>query len=329
MPTSFTDQFLSVDPFAPPPVGTSISVSSLGIVDQNDNGFIGQGQGDTINGSLVTASYAGDTVTINVSGVGLITYSGCTFYLENGQRVFTPTDGQVLQSGTFVSGTGVSGDAPVNVDDLTPLCFTAGTLIKTPSGLRQVELFKVGDLVETMDNGPQAIRWIDKQTIGSAALMAQPNLRPIRIQAGSLGSDLPVRDLLVSPQHRMLASNRMTERMFNAQEVLVAAKQLVAMNGIDVADDVEEVTYVHFLCDQHELVFAEGAVSETLHTGAEAMKSVSEVARQEIFSIFPELRDRDPDNMPTEGARIFVKGRMGHHMAQRLVKNNKSLLERA
>ncbi|MBI6630791.1 Hint domain-containing protein [Pontibaca sp. S1109L] len=180
-----------------------------------------------------------------------------------------------------------------------------------------------------MDNGPQEIRWIGQQTIGAGALMAQPKLRPIRIQAGALGQGLPERDLLVSPQHRMLASNRLAQRMFGTQEVLVAAKQLVALNGIDVADDVDEVTYVHFLCDQHEVVFAEGAASETLYTGTEALKSVGKAAREEIFSIFPELREREPDALPAAGARPFVNGRMGRQMAQRLVNNSKLPLEPA
>lgn len=40
------------------------------------------------------------------------------------------------------------------------VCFTAGTMIATPDGERAIETLKVGDLVETLDNGPQAIRWI-------------------------------------------------------------------------------------------------------------------------------------------------------------------------
>ena len=94
--------------------------------------------------------------------------------------------------------------------------------------------------------------------------------------------------------------------MFGAPEVLVAAKQLLQIDGIDL-DDAADVTYVHFLCDRHEVVFSNGAPTESLYTGPEALKSVGAAAREEIFVLFPQLRDRDPADLPAPGQAVSVR----------------------
>ena len=63
-----------------------------------------------------------------------------------------------------------------------PPCFTPGTLITTPEGPRRVEEIRVGDLVTTMDHGPQPVRWIGRRTVG-----AMDGFAPVRIEAGALG----------------------------------------------------------------------------------------------------------------------------------------------
>ena len=74
----------------------------------------------------------------------------------------------------------------------------------------------------------------------------------------------------------------------------VAAKDLIGVPGIEIAIDLTEITYWHFICDQHQVVFAEGAASESLYTGPEALKMLGAEARAEIYQIFPELRDAPP-----------------------------------
>lgn len=207
-------------------------------------------------------------------------------------------------------------------DDVVP-CFTRGTLILTAHGPVAVEDLTVGTLVRTRDNGDQTIRWIGRVTLSSARLRAQPNLRPIRIAAGALGSNHPAQPLVVSPQHRILVRSAIAQRMFGTAEVLVAAKQLLSLDGIGIADDLETVEYFHFLLDRHEIVFANGAETESLYTGPQALRAVGRAAREEIFALFPELEQAA--DLPV-AARDLPSGRMARKLAMRHQQNRKPLV---
>lgn len=323
MPTTYSDQFFLMDPANPPSVGTTLTVSVQTLTDQNDDGDIDRFDGDAINGVDIVNSWPGDTVTINVPGVGDVTYTGITFYLAGGVRVFTPTDGSVLQEGTLVSTTFVNSQGPLDVGNLGPPCFGEGTVLETVQGGVAVEHLRVGDLVLTRDNGPQAVRWIGRKALDAGLLRRSAKLRPIRIRAGALSGGVPAVDLIVSPQHRVLVRSTIAERMFGDSEVLVAAKHLCGVVGIEVAEDLEGVVYFHLLFDRHEVVISNGAETESLHTGPEALKSVGAEALEEIFTLFPELRDRDE---PVAGARGFATGRRGRKLAERHGQNGKPLV---
>ncbi|SMO68796.1 Hint domain-containing protein [Paracoccus laeviglucosivorans] len=198
-------------------------------------------------------------------------------------------------------------------------CFCRGTTILTDRGEIAVQDLRVGDMVQTRDNGLQPVRWIGSRALDRVDLALAPRLQPIRIRAGALGAGLPAADLLVSPQHRVLVRSAIAQRMFGADEVLVAAKQLTAMDGIE-ALSVDQVEYFHILFDRHEIIVSNGAETESLYTGPEAMKALGQSACDEIFTLFPELRD-----MPATGARPFVSGGKARNMAERHQRNHKQL----
>ncbi|MBV0890726.1 Hint domain-containing protein [Paracoccus sp. Z118] len=202
-------------------------------------------------------------------------------------------------------------------------CFAAGTLILTQDGEVQVESLSVGHLVLTRDHGPRPVRWIGSTVVTAAALARNPKLRPIRIRAGALGAGTPASDLVVSPQHRILVRSKVAQRMFGTDEILVAARQLLLLDGIDIAHDLESVEYFHILFDRHEVVISNGAETESLYTGPEAMKGVGKAAHEEIFALFPELKERDYAPVP---ARLLASGRMGRRLASRHGQNGKPLV---
>ncbi len=185
------------------------------------------------------------------------------------------------------------------------VCFTRGTMIETDTGEIVIEELSVGDMVLTKDNGLQELRWI-----GSRKVPAMDKLAPIMIKAGAMAND---RDLLVSPQHRMVVEGWKPELLFGEREVLAAAKHLINNDTIYVqaGGDVE---YFHMLFDKHQIVYANGAASESFHPGEEGMSALADDARDEIYTLFPELRT----DIAAYGAaaRTSLKGHEAKVLAQ-------------
>lgn len=247
--------------------------------------------------------------------------------LENG-AIFTNSPGlgglsiKSIELDTYNRGNYFGVTPNRTLTGTTIVCFTTGTMIRTDSGDVAIEDLGVGDLVMTKDHGLQPIRWIGSQKVSGARLEAYPNLRPIRICRGALGDNVPSQDLVVSPQHRILVRSKIAQRMFGSNEVLVAAKHLCEIQGIDIAGDLPNVEYFHMLFDRHEIVLSNDAETESLHTGPMALQSVSPAARMEILDIFPELAF---PNYERASIRQLVSGRMGRQLAMRHSKNHQSL----
>lgn len=208
-----------------------------------------------------------------------------------------------------------------DINMVTVPCFAAGTTILTPVGDVPVEKLVVGDLVMTRDKGPQPIRWIGNRVLGQDELQAEPRLRPIRISRGALGIGLPSQDLLVSPQHRVLVQSRIAQRIFGTDEVLVPAKTLVVMEGVDIDEAPEGVTYYHLMFEHHEVIVSNGAASESFYPGPQALRSVDKAALDELLAIFPQLGD---DILP-EAARLIPSGRKARKLAMRHAQNRRPL----
>ncbi len=170
------------------------------------------------------------------------------------------------------------------------ICFTPGTYITTPRGPVLVEDLLVDDLVITADNGLQAIRWIGRKRITGARLMAFPKLRPIRIRENAFGRGVPNRDMHVSPQHRMLIDADRALIEHAEREVLAPAKGLINDYSVTVDYGVKYTDYIHILFDRHEIIFANGAATESFHPGHMAMSALDAAPRKELFDIFPELQ---------------------------------------
>lgn len=203
------------------------------------------------------------------------------------------------------------------------VCFARGTLIETTAGAVPIEELSTGDFVVTKDKGAQPIKWIGSKKISAKELEDNEKIRPIRINRHALGADIPSSDLIVSPQHRVLVRSKIAQKMFGADEILVAAKQLCQMDGINIAYDLYELEYFHFMFDHHEVVISNGAETESLYTGPEAIKSVGPQAAEEIFALFPQLKNLD---YTPSAARVLASGRMGRKLAVRHQQNQKPLV---
>ncbi|MEM7238441.1 MAG: Hint domain-containing protein, partial [Pseudomonadota bacterium] len=145
---------------------------------------------------------------------------------------------------------------------------------------------EAGDLVCTADHGDQPVRWIGMRHLAGSELTEA--LLPIRIERNAFGGGFPRRDLTVSPQHRVVIRGPRLVLMTGEEEGLAPAKTLLGQAGVRRLDRTE-VTYVHILFDDHQIVYSNGWATESLNPGDQAMSGFGAQARSEILDLFPEL----------------------------------------
>lgn len=177
-------------------------------------------------------------------------------------------------------------------DYTTPVpCFTAGTLIRTPTGEVAIETLKAGDQVITLDAGIQIIRWAGRRTVP-----AQGHMAPVHIAANTFGQH----DALdVSQNHRILRTGLAIKTLFAADEVLVAAKYLVDNRNVTIRRG-GMVDYVHILFDEHQLIWANGCLSESLFPAAMSTNPDLADALSELRELFPAIFSKtSADNLQT------------------------------
>ena len=266
-----------------------------------DLGFIA-GPSDIIYGDAgtdlmilqgTTAQFNSWTTTLNAFGYS---YDAATKIWTQGTNADMDDVDFVLRTNTSFEG----------FEQLRIVCFGPDVLIATDKGAVPSVNIEVGDLVLTADHGFQPVRWIGKRQVPAHELRKNPRLLPVKISQGALGNGLPKRDMVVSRQHRMVVNNEALQGLNVETEVLVAAIKLTALPGIDVSEAEEQMSYVHFMFDQHEIVYAEGAKSESLLLGPQARETIADESLEEIVTLFPELADGD---MRPEPARLIPSNR--------------------
>lgn len=223
---------------------------------------------------------------------GIRVTAGQTVTLPSGQALRLNADGTITIFGdgqaenlhftyTVSDGLGHTDTGLVTINSVP--CFVAGTLIRTPLGEVPVEALRPGDLVDTLDDGPQPLRWIGSRTVPAAGPLA-----PVCIKAGAFGDH---REILVSPQHRILMCDSLAELMFGSSEVLVAAQDLVNDHSVRRVPG-GEVDYVHLLFDRHQILVAEGLASESFRPGPQVLGDFPQETLDELTGLFPELCPR-------------------------------------
>jgi len=266
-----------------------------------------------------------DISALSLPGGGPVTTADITVTSDGqgGSILNFPNGEQIVLRGVSPSEI----DTEEELGNLGIPCFVAGTAIATPGGERAVEDLREGDRVCIhLPDGTSAARRVlrvFRRDLSAEDLRHDPKLRPVRITKGALGKGLPLRDLYVSGQHRMLIASGAAGRMFGAPEVLVPAIRLASLPGVEVIPTPRPTVYVHLLLEGHEVVFAEGAPSESLLTGVGALGALDREARLEILRLFPELCQKGHRIKP---ARPVPTRAQQKRLVARLLRNQKAPL---
>lgn len=318
-------------------VPTGTDVSDLSVDVYNNNGSV-RSSTDVGDGTMTTVGgfdYYVINARINRFGAVSLSDDGTVLGFVSFDAEVTATEGpadgttstQVGSNGSDSTSSLSSTDGINFVVDPNPSpgapCFASGTHILTDRGEVPVEALKPGDQIVGVDGSVHSLRLRLSRSLRHSELIRLPQLRPVRIVAGAFGQGLPRRDLLVSRQHRMLTDSPIAQRMFGTPNVLISAIRLTDLPGVFLDSAVTELTYHHLIFDQHVVLFAEGAPSESLFTGPQAIASMSAEAREELMLMFPDIAAR----ASLDPACFIPEGRRQKKLVARHVSNNKPLLK--
>ncbi|WP_299899510.1 Hint domain-containing protein [uncultured Ruegeria sp.] len=290
---SITVYEISADPFS----NRSVDITAAYSVEVTDNDALLQDPDPDGSSQLDLESlpgFSGSTQNFSTfeNYTGTVDGAPVTFILIqfSNPRYIIVTSGQAELNDT-ISDTGFAGTAPSSAYHTLPsfVCFTFGSLIQTPTGLRRVEALEPGDPVVTADGHTRPVRWIGKRRLSASELQRNPHLSPVRIKAGCFGPNGPSRDLVISPQHRIAVTSAMMELMHCETTMLAPAKGLINGKTIVQETPAQGVEYIHILFDQHELVNVEGIWSESFYPGDTSLDAMAPATRSELFELFPEL----------------------------------------
>jgi hypothetical protein len=285
-----TDMTGSHDPSGQTGAGKVVISGDGTVVLGGDNSYTGgtKIEGGTLelasahaagSGAIAFAAVADPTLEFSLSNVPTNEIDGFT------TGDFIKIDGFTEQSGTYfqdhlvltgTDATGASATVTLDVHGVLPsnfhvevaggsttlsygtneneiiACYCPGTLIDTGCGQQEVETLKIGDEVVTASGALRPIKWIGQRSYAGRFIVGRKDILPICIKAGALDLNVPARDLWISPHHAMFIDG-----------ALIEAKDLV--NGVSIvqAEKVEQVDYFHIELETHDVIIAEGALSET------------------------------------------------------------------
>ena len=241
--------------------------------------------GDTSNPLTFTLEFGGflpqTNKLSNVNGTDLRGEEILVLTLSNGDRFFFLRDSDGSTAWFDIMDAFPNGAHSI---DNTYVCYAAGTLIETVDGARPVEDLTVEDRVLTTSGKSAPIRLVTSRRFTAKELSIFEPMRPYLIPAGAMAEAGPATDLIVSALHRILVRDPAIEQLFGIEAAFVAARDLPWSRPAPLQD----MMYVHFLCDTHECVRANGCESESLYAGDVALASVPKAEAHLIRAIVPD-----------------------------------------
>ncbi|SFR34553.1 Hint domain-containing protein [Yoonia tamlensis] len=287
----------------------TIYVISVGIKNANSDANEGSGIALTnVDTNTVLSFYSADNIAAFTATAGAASGATSDNFLEH-TNVAIGESYQWDIFGNLTFGTIDAGDSV--------LCLSGHTLVSTQKGEIHAQDLNVGDQVWTADHGYQPIRWIGRTTLTPHYIAQHQNQQPIRIAAHSLAQGCPASDLMVSRQHRVLITSPVAKRMTGDAEVLVPAAKLAGFDGIDVITPSEGITYVHILCDNHEVLIANGAYVESLLLTSYAQMAAPKGTDGTRLTLADAMQP----------ARKLVDGKQAKQLLARIAKNKRPLFE--
>ena len=230
----------------------------LGVTEVPDTsltwtGIRGQNASDqVVSGSDGLLDIDVDSWGSNVFTGFTVDFGGNTYAIfSDGRDYFIPYDNSQQNILPLAVGAGAStGYTPSGA--LVFNCFATGTTILTPDGERAIETLRPGDRVVTHDGRSTPAIWVARQTVANPRFV-ELSRRPVRIDAGALGPDLPNGPLTVTGDHALLFG----DMLVNAGAL---AEDGTPVRFLPLSEMPTKFTWWHVELENHEVVLANGGV---------------------------------------------------------------------
>jgi len=189
-----------------------------------------------------------------------LTFVGTAPLTAPGQVDYYTSGGVTFVEGDVTSAAGadfeiqMAGTLDLQAGDFNfePACYASGTLILTVDGEIPVEDLAIGDRVMTLSGEAKPVKWIGRRSYTGWLAAGNPKVMPVCFKTGALADGVPRHELWLSPEHAIYLDG-----------VLVPAELLVNGSSIVKADAVDEVHYFHLELEEHDVILAEGAWTES------------------------------------------------------------------
>jgi len=196
----------------------------------------------------------------------------------------------------------LSFQGKIEIAELLPRRFAGGIAegaqLRTPCGLRRIEVVRPGDLIVTR-RGLQPVQMVWKRRITREQIETFPTLAPIRLKPRAIGPMMPQRDLLVAPDHRLLIPGFRLAGVEDSHLVLTEARKLAGSSDAIYADTtVESVTYFQLVFETHQVLTANGLPVESFLPDAAAIEALGGEQREALEERFPGLVARGEGQQP-------------------------------
>lgn len=297
-----------------PVIPGQVNTIKIGIADGGDATYDSNLMiaGDSIQTAVVAGA---DAFDIGLSDSTVVDLTGNDTNADGGALTITQINGKPVVAGSVVTMSSglqitVNGDGTItaisdardtlgsetfsyqvtNAAGITDVgfvqatvvpCFVAGTMIDTARGPVAIEHIRVGDLIETLEDGYQPVRWCGGRVVRSIGAQAA-----VIIPAGTFGDHDALR---VSPQHRLHMAGWRSELYCGTPEVLVKALHFVRLGLLSQDQSGDEISYHHLLFDRHQIICSQGLWSESYLPGPQTLPGHDAETQAELLRLFPNL----------------------------------------
>ena len=226
-------------------LGASVSITASGAITLN----LSQ---TNLSGGDTATNY--DALAIKFTDANILTPAAEDGSIKSVSitESFKTEDAQHQMQGGSHNNAALAGSAATIYADATAIpCYARGTLISTTRGEVAVEKLRVGDMLHTASGNTSAIVWLGHRHVDCNRQLNKEEAYPIRVTKDAFGTNLPKRDLWLSPKHAVFVN-----------DALVPIHCLI--NGTTIIQDIKpRVSYYHIELSEHNVIFAEGMPAES------------------------------------------------------------------